>query len=168
MKLLFRCAGVLVVATLAGCAVAPENAPRFTPAPVAPDGYATVYIYRLSAPPYTRDIKLSIAGKPVLNAPEEAYTWLFVRSGTHTLFAEWPTDFLAPKKWPDASTTYNFEPGKAYYFRVAGDIEAVRGGFLSPGAMVLKSYVAWRSAEVGIAELIACCRYMRPTSESVE
>jgi hypothetical protein len=159
---------VAAVAVTMGCATAPENAPRFTAAPAAPDGYATVYVYRLGAPPYTRAIKLSIAGKPVLDAPEQAYTWVFVRAGTHTVFAEWPTDFLAPKKWPDASATRAFESGLSYYFRVAGNVGTTPGGFFSSGGMMLTSFVAQQTPEVGKAELVGCCRHMRSATERVD
>jgi hypothetical protein len=167
-KLFVQFGIAVVVAVTIGCATAPENAPRFTAAPAAPDGYATVYVYRLGAPPYTRAIKLSIAGKPVLDAPEQAYTWVFVRAGTHTVFAEWPTDFLAPKKWPDASSTQAFESGLSYYFRVAGNVNTTPGGFFSPGGMLLTSLVAQRTPEVGKAELVGCCRHMRSATERVD
>lgn len=168
MNFLMRCVSILIIAVLAGCAVVPEAAPRFSSAPAAPDGYATIYLYRLGAPPYTSDIKLSIAGKPVLNAPEQAYTWVFVRAGTHTVFAEWPGEFLAPKKWSDAFATHAFEPGKSYYFRVAGNVELASGGFFSSGGILRKSYLAQLPTDAGIAQLIACCRYMQSASERVE
>ena len=168
MKFLALCIGVFTLLMSVGCATAPENAPRFTPAPVAPAGYATAYVYRLGAPPYTREIKLTIAGKPVLDAPEQAYTWMFIRAGTHTLFAEWPRDLFAPKKWPDAIVTQAFEPGESYYFRVAGSINSTAGGLFSSNGTVFTSYLARRPTDAGKAELIACCRYMRPASERFE
>jgi len=163
-----RHVGVAAVAALAGCATVPESAPRFSPAPTAPDGYATVYVYRLGAPPFTRDIGVSVAGKPVLSAPEKAYTWLFVRAGTHTVFAEWPTDFLGPKKWADASATQAFEAGQSYFFRVAGNVGSVAGGFFSSGGMVLTSQISRLPANAGTAELVACCRYLSPTTERID
>jgi hypothetical protein len=168
MKLFILCLNILILTVSSGCAVAPTNTPRFAPAPSAPDGYATFYVYRLGAPPYTRDIKLSIAGKPVIDAPEQAYTWMFVRAGTHTLFAEWPRDFLGPKKWPDATATQAFEPGESYYFRVAGNVGVASGGLFSSGGMVLTSYLTRRPTDARKSELVACCRYMQPASERLE
>jgi hypothetical protein len=168
MKLSILCLSVLILIAPTGCAVAPASAPRFAAAPTAPDGYATVYVYRLGAPPYARDIKLSIAGKPIIDAPEQAYTWMFVRAGTHTLFAEWPRDFLGPKKWSDVTVTQAFEAGESYYFRVAGNVGAASGGLFSSGGMVFTSYLSRRPTDTGKAELTACCRYMLPASERLE
>jgi hypothetical protein len=168
MKRLMRWAGIAAMTVLTACATVPEGAPPFSPAPVAPAGYATVYVYRLGAPPYTRDIKVSLAGKAVLNAPERAYTWLFVPAGTHTLLAEWPTDFLGPKRWPDAAITERLEAGESYYFRVAGNVGIAPGGFFSSGGMVLSSQILRRPPDAGIAELVACCRFLSPATERLQ
>ncbi len=165
MKQLFRLMCFAGVAVMAGCATVPDTAPTFSPAPDAPAGHATVYVYRLGAQPYTRNIKLSMAGKPVLEAPERAYTWLFVPAGTHTVLAEWPTDFLAPKKWPDASHTERFEAGKSYYLRMVGNVNMAGGGFFSSGGLMFSTQLVRRSTDDGPAELIACCRFLPPSTQ---
>ncbi len=160
MKQLLKFICIAAVVILTGCATVSENAPAFSPAPAAPAGYATVYVYRLGAQPYTRNIRLSVAGKQVLETPERAYTWLFVPAGTHTILAEWPADFLAPKKWPDASHTERFEASESYYLRMIGNIGMTGGGFFSSGGIIFSSQLVRRSSDEGRAELVACCRFM--------
>jgi hypothetical protein len=167
MNFIARCLLAFVVASAAGCATVPSTAPAYTPAPNAPEGYATVYVYRLGAPPYTQEIKVSLAGKAVLAAPEQGYTWVHVRAGTHTLLAEWPKN-LGGGGWPNATATQVFEPGKPYYLRLEGRVGSAPGGFFSGGGMLLTSMVVSRTPAEGEAELKACCRYLPASTLRIE
>lgn len=167
MKFTTLCLLAFTAIVCASCSTAPPTAPTYAPAPNAPDGYATVYIYRLGAPPFTQEIRVNFAGKAVLAAPEQGYTWLHVRGGTHTLLAEWPKNLMGGG-WPNASATQLFEPGKAYYFRLAGQVGSTPGGFFSGGGMLLTSMVVSRTPAEGEAELKACCRYMQAATERIE
>ncbi len=155
----------LVMAALTGCATAPQSAPKFTPAPPAPEGYATVYIYRISEAPYTADITVSIAGKLVVSAPNQGYTWLHVKTGIHLVYAAWPK-LPGPVVWPDAAFTELFEPGQVYYLKLSGRLVP------QPGANQLGLIPATRIynmlPEYGTAELHACCRFIKQNTESVE
>ncbi|WP_396432729.1 DUF2846 domain-containing protein [Limnohabitans sp.] len=168
MKLSFFTAALIALSVITGCATAPADAPKFSAAPAAPEGFATVYVFRLSAPPFSREIKLSIAGKPLFAATEQAYTWAYVRAGTHTVYAEWPTELFGSKQWPDASTTLALEAGKSYFVRALGDVGIVSGGFLSGGSIVRRSGLIVLPQETGQAQLIACCRYIKPVLSVVE
>jgi hypothetical protein len=162
------CFGVftLLFFLLSGCVTAPANAPRFTPAAPAPEGYATVYVYRLGAPPYSGTIKFSMAGKLVFEASEQAYTWFYIRAGTHALFAQWPTEVSTGlKKWPDVTAAQDFTAGRSYFYRI--NANAASTGLLSSN-MVLTTKVSKLSNETGQAELSACCRYLPPMTQQIE
>jgi hypothetical protein len=98
IKISALCASLAAVIMLTGCATAPADAPRFSPAPPAPEGYATVYVYRLGAPPYTRDIKLSIAGKKFIDAPEQAYIMDVCTNGNSHIICRVAPRFSRPKE----------------------------------------------------------------------
>ena len=160
----------VLLALTAGCASAPEHAPKFVPAPQAPDGYATLYIYRFSTPPYTYGIKVSLAGKPFAEVLENGYAWVHLKAGTHTLYAKWPDTMglIRKKQWPDATATQEFEPGKSYYFRVVGDVSLSPGGLLFGSSTITRTGIVRRSDSVGIAELTACCRQLQSDPERID
>lgn len=155
---------------VAGCASAPAHAPKFVTAPQAPDGYATLYVYRFSTPPYTLGIKVSVAGKPMAEMLENGYAWVHIKAGTHTLYAKWPESMglIRTKTWPDATATDEFEPGKSYFFRVMGDISLGPGGILFGNTMIMRTGIARRTDNVGVAELTACCRHLASDTERIE
>jgi hypothetical protein len=162
----------LLIATLAafmaGCATtAPKDAPQFTPAPAAPPGYATVYVYRFGELPNGQDINVSLANKQLFSAREQGYTWAHVRAGTHTFIARWPKG-IAGGAWPDASSTQLFEEGQSYYFRLRGTMRVAGGGFFSSGGWVMITGIVRRTSDDGKAELLACCRYVRAETERID
>jgi hypothetical protein len=147
---------------LGGCATSLSNSPRFSPAPPPPEGFATVYIYRFTAPPYLQDIKLSVAGKPIQPLPEKGYTLVNVRAGTHTIVAEWPKAIGGGGPWKDVNITRTFEPGKAYFFRLYGEVGSVPGGLTTRSAIIV------REKPEGEAELIACCSYLASAQGQID
>ena len=152
---------LVLAALLAGCASVPDDAPRFSPAPPAPEGYATLYLYRYGAPPFTQAIKLLIAGGNVLEVPERAYTWVHVKAGTHNVEAQWP------RPWPSTSTTRTFEAGQPYYIRLIGRVGGETPSFFSSG-IKLTSLILSVEPAVGTAELVACCKYLKPAAERIQ
>jgi hypothetical protein len=169
IPLFLRLALVVLLVLSTGCAVTPSHAPQFTPAQAPPEGYATVYAYRLGAPPYNGAIKVSIAGKPIADLLENGYAWAHIRAGTHTLYAKWP-DAIGPfakKQWADVTTTHEFEAGKAYYFRIVGDIKLGAAGLLLGSSVLTQSGVLPQPANVGLAELTACCRRIQSENERI-
>jgi hypothetical protein len=169
MTLFLRLALVVLLVLSTGCAVTPSHAPQFTPAQAPPEGYAIVYAYRLGAQPSNSTIKVSIAGKPIADLLENGYAWAHIRAGTHTLYAKWP-DAISPfakKPWADVTTTHEFEAGKAYYFRLVGDIKFNAGGLLFGNSISTQSGVLLQPANVGLAELTACCRRIQSENERI-
>jgi hypothetical protein len=165
MRIFSLVVGVTLLAGLTvGCETVSEKAPRFHPAIAPPDGYAVVYLYRFDAPPYTRTIKFSMTGKPLLDAPERAYTWVYAKAGTHTVIGDWPN----VSGWTPASTTFTVESGKSYFVRAVGRLERTPGGFFSGSSITPTSYVTNLPPNVGLAEITACCRYMRAAIDYVE
>ena len=160
---------IVLLTVISGCAIAPQSAARFTPAPPPPEGYSLVYIYRLNAQPYVHNIKISVAGKEVLDAPEYGYTWLYVPAGTHTILAVSPPEgfLLDVKNWPDTSSTLAMESGKAYFFRLTSNVSFAPDGFLS-GRVVRRTAFLQRTDKEGFAELTACCRFMQPATKSLD
>jgi hypothetical protein len=154
----------LALPFIGGCATVPDSAPPFSPAPAAPRGFALVYFYRLDAPPYTQTIKLSVAGKPIIDAPERAYSWAHVKAGTHTVLADWPK----VSGWQPASTTVAFEAGETYYVRAVGRLESPPFSLFGRGGFVPMSYVTSLPPGVGRAEIRVCCRYMRSITDVVD
>ena len=160
-----------ILPLLVSCATAPSNAPIFSPAPPAPDGYATVYLYRLGAPPLTKEIQVLIDGKPVMAALEQGYTWVHVRSGSRVVDGKWPKT-LGGGGWPDASVTRLFEPGKNYYFRITGRVGITAFG---PAAAVSgtmgvssTSMILTPTAAEAEKELAVCCRYIRSNTSQID
>jgi hypothetical protein len=155
-KLISVLAKFIPAILLIGCVTAPQDAPKYTRAPPAPEGYATVYLYRLGAPPYTKSIGFTLNGQSVLSAPEQAYTWVYVRSRTHSVVANWPKNLFGGG-WPDAYVVQAYEPGKSYYFRVSGQL-AGPTGVMSAGTM--KSMIIQYTPAFAESELATCCRYL--------
>jgi hypothetical protein len=118
-----------------------------------------VYLYRYSAAPYTQGIKFFIAGQPIAVAPERAYTWVHVKAGTYNIEAQWPSP------WPSTSRTLEFVPETSYYLRVNGVVGFVPGGLLSGSKMTMSSSLTQVAQNVGEAELIACCKLIKPEAE---
>ena len=154
-----------------GCANAPSDAPTFSPAPPAPEGYATAYLYRLGAPPYTKEVRVLIDGKPVSAALENGYTWVHVRAGSRVVEGKWPKTW-GGGGWPDAAVTALFEPGKSYYFKITGKV-----GIRTPGPAAAvsgtmgvssSSMILTPSAIDAEKELILCCRFTRAIMNQVD
>jgi Protein of unknown function (DUF2846) len=150
------------IALIAGCATVPSDAPRFSPAPAPPEGYATLYIYRLGAPPLPEAIKISVNGQPVLQIPERGYTWLHVRAGTYAVLGEWPRTAFGLVSGAVVSATPSVDAGKSYYFRVTGNVSPTFGGLL------VSKGIAQRPPEAGAVEINACCSYMRSATERMD
>jgi len=149
----FSIAGALSTLLLAGCASTPGDAPPFSRAPAAPTGYATVYVYRVHAPPRLRTPDVVIAGTKVSEPPELTYTWLHVRAGDPSIAVHWSWD----TGWPDVQIPMRLEAGNSYYFKISGSFD-------TPNATthILGSSIRQVPASDAQAELAVCCKYVAP------
>jgi hypothetical protein len=145
---------------LASCTSIPSDAPPFTPAPTAPDGYATVYFYRLGAQPYGKELRVNVNGKRVLEMPENAYTYVYVKAGTHTVLTDWYNPPLAPMPYSSAAFTLEAKAGETYYLRQITDTSIAPSSFLGPTLFSHRSAIIPLPAARGSSELKACCRLM--------
>ena len=152
---------LLAALFVTGCALAPTDAPRYSAAPAAPDGYATVYLLRNQHGPNVATTKMLVAGVPVVDLSLKSYSWVYVRAGTHNVAAEWPMLL----KQPNTSVNHTFEAGKRYYFRIRTGF-ATGGGLFSPG-IIVSSILEALPPENGEAELIACCGYLKASVEKI-
>jgi hypothetical protein len=166
MKLNLRVIFVSCGLFLSACALAPTNAPRFTSAPAAPEGFATVYISRNYTGTNVATTKFLVAGKPVVDLPLQSYTWVHVKAGTHNIAAEWPI-FVGQ---PNTSGNFKFETGKDHFVRIrtGSDIVRTGAGIFFGGALVVSSALEMLRPEDGRAELIACCGYVKSSVSLVE
>lgn len=145
----------LLTTLFTGCALTPSNAPAYTPAPKAPDGYATIYVLRNNTGTNVSTVKILVAGSPIADLALRTYTWVYVKAGSHNIAAEWP---LLLTGQPSTSLNHTFAAGKTYHFRIRTGLER-SGGFFSSG-FIVSSYLELLPPEHGEAELIACCRYL--------
>ena len=149
---------------LAGCQTVSQDAPTFTDAPSPPEGYATVYLYRLNAPPYTGLIGYRFSGKEVLATPEKAYTWIHAKAGTHQIYAQWPPQ----PGWKSTSTTLTVEGGQSYFVRAEGRVGLLPAPGPQPFSATLTSTLTIMQPALGRAELLSCCRYMRSSIQVID
>jgi hypothetical protein len=157
--------GLLILLLLSACQTAPSNAPHFAPAPAAPPGYGTLYLYRLGAPPYTGLIQIFVSHRLVLAAPEQAYTWVYVKAGEQSVLALWPPQ-PGWKSPPEAKVTV--AEGASVYIRAEGAVNTRMPGLLTPGGTSLRSALALTPPERAPEELRACCRYMAPSESLIQ
>jgi hypothetical protein len=151
---------------LGGCASLPANAPGFVQATDAPDGYATVYFYRIGAYPKLRRPTVFVDEAVVYDPPERALTWVYVRSGNHQLRVHWTWD-SGP---PDVSFPQAFVSGQSYYLRISGSYDL----HITPG-------IKWATAtghfgtffypiprEEAENELKTCCQFVEPKVRRID
>ena len=155
----------LLLLLLSACQTVPRDAPSFTPAPPAPPGYGTLYLYRLDAPPYTGLIYFSVSERRIFAAQEQAYTWVHIKAGEHSVFAEWP----AQPGWksPPAAKVKVTE-GASTYVRAEGAVKWRPPSWTTPAGINMNSMLTLIPPERASAELVVCCRYVRPFSSTVE
>ncbi len=147
---------IIITVLLAACQTAPKDAPPFSLAPAAPAGYGTLYLYRLDAPPYTGLIRLSVAGRPVLAAPEQAYTWIHLKAGEYTVLAEWPPQ----PGWKSVEGKFVVSEGSSTYVRAQAKVSINPAGWLTPGGIGKTSLLTLTPQDQGPTELKSCCRYL--------
>jgi hypothetical protein len=153
---------------LASCTTIPSDAPPFTPAPAAPNGYATLYFYRLGAQPYGKELRVNVDGMRVLEMPEKAYTYMYVKEGTHTVLTDWNNLPLAPMPYSSATFTLDAKVGESYYLRQVTDTSIASGSVFSPALFSHRSAIVSLPSVRGSSELKACCRLMPSVQLKVE
>jgi hypothetical protein len=148
-----------------GCASLPAGAPHFVSAPNAPEGYATVYIYRLGAYPKLRRPSVFIGDVIIFDPPERALTWVYVRSGDRNIRVHWTWDAGSP----DLSFSQEFDAGHSYFIKLSGSFSlritpnlnsATANGALGTFARVVPQAEAQN-------ELETCCKFMAPKVQRI-
>lgn len=167
MKFL-KALSIFIVFILASCTTIPTDAPTFTTAPAAPDGYATVYFYRLGAQPYGKELRVNVNGRRVLEMPESAYTYMYVKAGTHTILTDWYNPPLAPLPYSSAVFTLDAKAGETYYLRQVTDTSIAPSSFFGPTLFSHRSAIISLAAARGSSELKACCRLMPSAQLRIE
>jgi hypothetical protein len=132
-----------------GCAILPEDAPPYTPAPMAEEGDGLLYIYRLRAYPMLRAPKVFVDGCEVFSPPEKAYTWMHLSAGQHRVRIDWPWDTGSPDLEFDIPILENQE----HYIKISGSF--------IPYAFV-ESRALFVDKEVAEKELLIHCKYIEP------
>lgn len=158
-------ASLVVTVLLAGCA-APSTAPTYSQAPSAEprDGMAVLYVYREYAEPTAWSPTISIDGKEVVSLPQQAFSWIYLSPGKHTLASEWP--FIAGA--PAVKFPANYVAGTRYFFEIRGT-SGVTG--TSPGArggttvhFTTTALVRSPQEREAVRQLEKCCRFIPPAA----
>ena len=153
---------LVVILGTTGCASVPRDAPHFARAPAAPDGYATVYLYRLGAFPKLRRPTVSLDGTRVYDPPERALTWVYVRAGAHSVYIHWSWDTGSP----DLSLPQRFSSGQSYYIRISGSVALVPTPmFLGSRSDSIAQFIPPAEAET---EMANCCRFLQPYVKQID
>jgi hypothetical protein len=143
---------------LGGCATLPADAPQYSRATAAPEGYATVYFYRVGAPPKLRTPTVLLDNKKISEPPELAYTWVYVKAGTRKFRVEW----LRDTGWPAVEFMGGVSGGASYYYKITGTFEA------QGLTHILGSSTRLIPSPIAEAELRDCCKYIKPLIQVVE
>ena len=161
-------AAALIAAALlvvAGCASPPResNTPRPDPAPAAPgtprtapaapEGYATVYFYRVGGMLYMRRPDVLIRNVVVAEPTDKSFTYVYVRAGAAPLIVKWTWDV----GWLPVGFTRSFEAGRTYYFRITA-------GSMQSQHTTLEDV----TAENAEREMAGCCKYLKPNLQKVD
>lgn len=149
---------LLLLSTLVGCASVPADAPGFAPAPPAPAGYATVYLYRVGAFPTLRKPNVMVNQALMVEPPELSYTWAHVKAGAVPFRVEWAID----TGWPPVAFSRDLASGQSYYFKLSGSSENKGLTGYNTVTHVMGTRVAVVAEAQAQAELLTCCKYIKP------
>ena len=155
---------LLVVALLAGCATAPSSAPGYRQAPPAPSGYATIYLYRVGAPPTLRKPNVVVNETLLVEPAEMTYTWAHIKAGSQAFRIEWAWD----TGWPPVAFTRELAAGQSYYFKLSGSFENKGLTGYNTITHILGTRVGLVPQVQAESELAACCKYIQPERQVLE
>jgi hypothetical protein len=144
----------------AGCVSAPTGQ-QFAGAPAAPEGYATVYLYRLGAIPKLRRPTVFLDDVTVYEPREGEVTWVYVRTGAHTIRVHWARSVGLP----DSLLKHDFVAGKSYYSKISGSMAIhplITGGFVGSTDSVIQL------TDAATDNLTICCNYIAPARQRIE
>lgn len=146
-----------------GCSSTPAQ--PYSKAPPAPDGYATVYIYRIAAYPPTRRPEVLISDVRVFEPEDKTYTWVYVKQGATRIVVEWSWDLrISPSNtgFGPSTIAVNLSSGESYYIKVSG---SWRGAF--GGGYAMSAWSETVPALQAESELVNCCRFIKPQAASI-
>jgi len=147
----------LLVVAIGGCATS-SDAPRYedAPAPKAAPDQAVLYIYRRHAEPTAWSAYLEVDGKEAASLAQKGFTWVYVKPGKHNFKYAWPV--LAGM--PAVKFEMDFEAGKTYAFEMHGRVS------LSGRTFTSTNKIQPTRADVAIANMAGCCRYVAPSGQN--
>jgi hypothetical protein len=151
---------------LFGCTSLPAGKPRFVLAPDAPQGYATVYFYRVGAFPKLRKPSISVGDVPVIDLPERATTWVYVKSGDRNISVHWAWDTGAP----NLAFSQSFDAGQSYFIKIFGSFKMhiTPGAFYAVADTGIGTFARSVSKAEAIGELEACCVFKAPSARVIQ
>ena len=123
---------LLAFATLlSGCASTPRG-PQFVQQP-SPTEAATLYVFRLSTPPYARKPDIRINGIVVAELPTNSYFTVSVPPGKYEIKSDYG---LLDNLFLSKSTIVNAMAGKSYFVEFTGKL-GIYGTAVSYGAGIV-------------------------------
>lgn len=109
---------IAIVVVLAIPLIAEAGKSAFVAAPNPPEGMALVYMYRIKVPPGMRTPKVVVDGDAISKLPNNAYTWFYVKPGSHTIKTKW--GFMSDI--PDLEFVANVAANQTYYLKMSGSV----------------------------------------------
>lgn len=120
---------------LAGCASAPDVAPRRFVTPPPSESLSTLIVYRENAVPKKVDARLKIDNTLKAYLPDNRITWVQIPPGKHRITVEFPV--LVGMDSPEIER--DFAPGTIYYFRYDGEAPTSGVPIVGQNGMILGS-----------------------------
>lgn len=115
---------IVILLVLAIPLIAESAKSSFEAAPNPPDGMALVYMYRIKVPPGMRTPKVVVDGDAISKLPNNAYTWFYVKPGTHTIKTKW--GLFADI--PELELVATIDANQTYYLKMSGSVKSWGAG----------------------------------------
>jgi hypothetical protein len=143
---------------ISGCAVLPDDAPPYEPAPAPDYGNSTVYFYRHNAYPLLIAPAVYINDNIIFKPSEKAYTWVHVKQGNYKIRIDWGWEAGAP----DLAFNFDIALDRTYYFKISGDVGP------HPVGLKVTSSVFLLEESVAKKDLMDFCRYIPAQTQYIE
>lgn len=138
-----------------GCTTIPQDAPPYSPAPMANDDKGILYMYRLRDDyPTARAPNILIDNKQIFEPWVGAYTWIYLSPGTHKVKVDWPWD----SGWPDLDFEVDIVSQKEHFLKISGSFQQSFSGF------TMGSKASYIDKNIAETELNECCKFIIPNN----
>lgn len=145
-----------LLVALSGCAVVPADAPTYSRAPAAPEGYATVYFYRTNRDIRFRSPDLILDDVRIGELPYQSYTWMHVKAGDHVVQTKWAWD----TGMPNLKFDYVLLAGESYYFHLDEKFQSSAAGWNQIRTRT-RNAVAPTPRGDAETEILDCCKFYK-------